>query len=113
MSLEERFDVLMRQHELMFGESLITLNKRRSKCRGLGHTPSVCPNKEFITLDEWEAAMEFKLEEKEQEEVHKAYEEEIREDEGQEVDFDLPRKFDEYELDKDEVLVIESTWNEL
>jgi len=90
MSLEERFDACMRQHELMLGESLVPLNKSCSKCQGLGHTPSVCPNKEFITLDEWEAAMEVELEEEEQEEVHKAYEEEIREDEGQEVDFDLP-----------------------
>ena len=107
MSLEERFDACMRQHELMFGESLIPLNKRCSKCQGLGHTPSVCPNKEVVTLADWEAAMEVELEE-EKEEVHEAYE-----DEGQEVDFDLPPKFDEYEPDKGEVLVITSTWNEL
>ena len=107
MSLEERFDACMRQHELMFGESLIPLNKRCSKCQGLGHTPSVCPNKEVVTLADWEAAMEVELEE-EKEEVHEAYE-----DEGQEVDFDLPPKFDEYEPDNGEVLVIESTWNEL
>ena len=47
------------------------------------------------------------------EEVHKAYEEETHEDEGQEVDFDLPLKFDEYKLDNGEVLVMESTCNEL
>ena len=57
--------------------------------------------------------MEVELEEDGKEEVHEAYEEESYEDEGQEVDFDLPPKFDEYELDKGEVLVIESTWNEL
>jgi len=68
MSLEERFDACMRQHELMFGESLVPLNKRCSKCQGLGHTPSVCPNKEIVTLAVWEAAME-----KEKEEMHEAY----------------------------------------
>ena len=51
--------------------------------------------------------------EEEKEEVHKAYEEETHEDEGQEADFDLPPKFDQYKLDKSEVLVMESTWNEL
>jgi len=45
--------------------------------------------------------------------VNEAYEEETHEDEGQEVDFDLPPKFDEYKLDKGEVLVMKSTWNEL
>ena len=66
MSLEERFDALMRQHELMFGVSLVPPNKpnlapvsmrRCSKCHGLGHKTSVCPNKEFITLAQLEAAM--------------------------------------------------------
>ena len=73
MSLEERFDALVRQHELMFWESLVPpnkpnpaplTNKRCFKCNGLGHTPSDCPNREFITLAEWEAAMEVELEEK-------------------------------------------------
>ena len=52
--------------------------------------------------------MEVELEEEEKEEVHEAYE-----DEGQEVDFDLPPKFDEYELGKSEILVVTSPWNEL
>jgi len=77
MSSEERFDALMRQHELMFGESLVPPNrpnlapmsiKRCSKCQGLSHTPLNCPNKEFITLAEWEAAMEEENEEKNEDE---------------------------------------------
>jgi len=73
MSLEERFDALVREHELMFGESLVPLNKpnpapksikRCFKCQGLGQTPSDCPYKEFITLAEREAAMDVELEEK-------------------------------------------------
>jgi len=61
MSLEERFDAVMRQHEVMFGESPVPPNrpnlapmsiKRCFKCEGLGHTSSDCPNKEFITLAE-------------------------------------------------------------
>ena len=77
MTLEERFDALMRQHELMFGESLVPPNKpnpaplsikRCFKCQGLGHTPSDCPNKEFITLAEWEAAIEEENEEKNEDE---------------------------------------------
>ena len=43
--------------------------KRCSKCQGFGHTSSVCPNKEFITLAEWEAAME---EENEEEHEHES-----------------------------------------
>jgi len=51
------------------------LNLRRcSKCQGFGHTPSDCPNKEFITLAEWEVAMEEEKEENDQEE---SFEEEI------------------------------------
>ena len=42
---------------------------RCSKCQGFGHTSSVCPNKEFITLAEWEAAME---EENEEEHEHES-----------------------------------------
>jgi len=70
MSLEERFDALVRQHELMFGESLVPPNKpnpapmtieRSSKFQGLGHTPWDSPNKEFITFAEWKAAMELEL----------------------------------------------------
>jgi len=68
MSLEERFYALIRQHELIFGESLVLTNKRCSKCQGLGHTPSVCPNKAIITLAEWEAAMEEENEEKNEDE---------------------------------------------
>ena len=67
MSFNERFDALMRQHELMFGKSLVPRNrpslapmrnKRCCKCQGFGHSSSDCPDKEFITLPEWEAAME-------------------------------------------------------
>jgi len=63
----------MRQNELMFGESLVPPNrpniapmsiKRCSKCQDFGHTPSEYPNKEFITLAEWEAAMEEENEDK-------------------------------------------------
>jgi len=63
VSLEERFDALMRQHELMFGESVVPPNRRCSKCQGLGHKTSVCPNKEFITFAQLEAAMEEENEE--------------------------------------------------
>ena len=57
----------------MFGKSLVPPNcpnlapmsiKRCSKCQGLGHTISDCPNKEFITLREWEVAMEEENKEK-------------------------------------------------
>ena len=67
VSFNERFDALMRQHELMFGKSLVPRNrpslapmrnKRCCKCQGFGHTSSDCPDKEFITLPEWEAATE-------------------------------------------------------
>ena len=67
ISLEERFDALMRQHELMFGVSLVRPKKpnlapmsmrRCSKCQGLGHKTSVFPNKKVITLAQWKAAME-------------------------------------------------------
>jgi len=73
MSVEERFYALVRQHQLMFRESLVPPNKpnpepmsieRCFKYQGLGQTPSDCPNKEFITLAEWKAAMEVELEEK-------------------------------------------------
>ena len=56
---------------------------------------------------------EILVEEEEKEEVHEAYEEESYKNEGQEVDFDLPPKFDEYELGKSEILVMKSTWNDL
>ena len=58
---------------MMFGESLVTPHgpdlapmsvKRCSKCQGFGHTSLDFPNKEFITLVEWEVAMEVELEEK-------------------------------------------------
>ena len=61
MTLEERFDALTRQHELLFEESLVAPNKpnpvpinikRYSQCQGLGHRPSDCPNKEIITFAE-------------------------------------------------------------
>ena len=73
VSLNERFDALKRQHELMFGNGLVPPNcpnlapmriKRCSKCQGLGHITSDCPNKEFITLREWEVAMEEENKEK-------------------------------------------------
>ena len=38
--------------------------KRCSKCQGLGHITSDCRNKEFITLREWEVAMEEENKEK-------------------------------------------------
>jgi len=70
MSLEERFNARIEQHELMFGESLVPPNrpnlapmsiKTCSKCQGFGHTLSEWPNKEFITLAEWETAMEEEM----------------------------------------------------
>jgi len=39
-----------------------------SKCKGFGHTPSDCPNKELITLPKWEAAMEEENEEQNKDE---------------------------------------------
>ena len=84
MTLEERFDALMRQHELMLGESLVPPNrpnlnpmsiKRHSKCQGFGHMPLDCPNKEFITLAEWEAAMEEENEAKSEDERDQELEE--------------------------------------
>jgi len=88
MTLEERFDALMRQHELMLGESLVPPNrpnlnpmsiKRHSKCQGFGHMPLDCPNKEFITLAKWEAAIEEEIEEK-NEDVHDCKLEETQEE---------------------------------
>ena len=81
MRLEERFDALMRQHELMFGESLVAPNKRCSKCRGLGHTPSVYPNKAIVTWAEWEAAMEEENEEEQKASLIKFQKENQEEDE--------------------------------
>jgi len=56
--------------------------KRSSKCDGLGHWPSDSPNKEIITLAEWEAARE-----EENEEEKKAYlikdQEEYKEEEAE------------------------------
>jgi hypothetical protein len=55
-----------------------------------------------------EAAME-----KENREEVQALAPNIPEDEGQEVDFDLPPKFDEYQPEEGDILVLNSTWNEL
>ena len=38
--------------------------------------------------------------------------EDVQEDEGKEVNFDLPPKFDEYEPNEGEMLVLESTWDD-
>lgn len=76
MSLEERFDECMRQHELMFGFSLVPHKKatlvpmsmkRCSKCQGVGHSPSICSNKEAYTLVQVLEAMEAKNEEEREE----------------------------------------------
>ena len=76
MSLEERFDECMRQHELMFGFSLVPHKKatlvpmsmnRCSKCQGVGHSPSICPNKEAYTLAQVLEANEEKNEEETEE----------------------------------------------
>ena len=77
VSLNERFDALMTQHELTFGKSLVPPNcpnlapmsiKRCCKCQGFGHTVSDYPNKDFITLGEWEAAIEEENKEKNEDE---------------------------------------------
>jgi len=87
-------DALVRQHQLMFGESLVPPNKpnpaplsieRCFKCQGLGQTPSDCPNKEFITLAEWEAAMEVELEEKNEEKNGDVFEEVVIEADESEI----------------------------
>ena len=84
MSLTEIFYALMRQHELMFEKSLIpphrpnlapVSNKRCFKCQGFGHTFSDCTNKEFITLAEWEAAMNEENEVKNEDERDHEHEE--------------------------------------
>jgi len=83
---------------LLFRKSLVPLNRpnpgplnpiRCLKRQGLGHTSSDCPNKEIITLVEWEAAMEegnekkiedesdHELEETQEEVVEEASEEEL------------------------------------
>ena len=78
--LEERFDALVRQHESMFRVSLVPPKKpnlapksmrRYSKCQGLGHKTSVCPNKEVFTLAQVQAAMEENEEENEDTSDHK------------------------------------------
>jgi len=76
--------------------------KRRSKCQGFGHVPSDCPNKEFITLTEWEAAM------KEQKEVNNPFvlNGEGHYQENSDVNFDLPLIFDAYDEEDNEV-----NWN--
>ena len=76
ISLEERFDECMRQHELMFRFSLVPHKKatlvpmsmkRCSKFQGVGHSPSICPNKEAYTLVQVLEAMEAKNEEEREE----------------------------------------------
>ena len=73
MSLNERFDALMRQHEFLFGKILVppirpnpgpTNPRRCFKCQGLGHITSNYPNCNVITLAEW-AAMKEEFEEDE------------------------------------------------
>ena len=77
MSLNERFDALMRQHEFLLAKSLVPpnrpkpdpINPRRCfKCQGLGYTPSDCPNKEITSLAEWEKTMEEENEEENEDE---------------------------------------------
>ena len=96
MTLEERFDALLRQHELPFEESLVPPNKPNpipmnikgcSTCQGLGQTSSDCPDKEIITLAEWEAIAEEENEEKNEDESdHELNEtqEEVVEEAGEE-----------------------------
>jgi len=106
MSLEERFYALMRQHELMFGESLVAPNKRCSKCRGLGHTPSVYPNKAIVTLAEWEAAMEEENEEEQKAYFIKFQKENQEEDEKRAKEGEKPlleRVSSDYQTDEDEL----------
>jgi len=100
MSLEEKFDALMRQHELMFGESIFPPNKRCSKCQGLGHAPSVCPNQETITLAEWEAVLK-KETTKDPEEITK------KEDEVQEKDGNTLEGI-EIEVEEGEILTLDT-----
>ena len=72
--------------------------KRCSKCQGFGHAPSDCPNKEFITLTEWEVAM------KEEKEVSYPFvlNGEGHYQENSDVKFDLLPIFDAYdEVDND------------
>ena len=54
--------------------------KRCSKCQGFGHTSSDYPNKEFITLAKWKAAMEEDKEEKDEDERDHELEETQEED---------------------------------
>ena len=93
ISLEERFDALMRQHELMFRLSLVPPKKptlgpksmrRCSKCQGLGHKASVHPSKEVITLDQWKVAMEEENEDTSDQKLEET-QEEIMEETGEEL----------------------------
>jgi len=44
-------------------------NKMCFKCQGLGHVAADCPNKRVITLVEYEAIKEEKIEEEQEEDV--------------------------------------------
>ena len=78
----------------MFGESLVPPKrpnlaplsvKRCSKCQDFGHTSLVCPNKEFITLTEWETTMEEENEDKSDHKLEETQEEIIEETREEEL----------------------------
>ena len=76
--------------------------KRCSKYQGFGRVPSDCPNEEFITITEWEAAM------KEEKEVSYPFilNGEGHYQENSDVNYDLRPIFDAYDEDDNEV-----NWN--
>ena len=73
-------------------------NRRCFKCQCLGHTASDCPNKEIISLAEWEATMK----EKNQEEKE-AYL--IKDEEENQVEVKV-------RIDEGEMLPLENTWDD-
>ena len=104
MSMNERFDAFMRQHELMFGKGLVPLNcpnlapisnKRCSKCQDIGLTSSDCSNKKFVTLEEREATMEEDNEKKNEDESDHELEETQEEvmEEAREEELLVPGRF--------------------
>jgi len=76
--------------------------RRCLKCQGFGHLATDCPNKEFITLDEWEVAVEVELEEKIEEKNGDVFEEVVIEaDEGEMLAMDThhpPRRHEHLSL---------------